>query len=166
VYLSPVDDPDEEGEGRYGGFSNGDEPRERMFEISCRRTLDSGAAAAEKKFSWGVPVGKERVESYFTVSCDRVSSLFIREREMLTCSTLIGVRSPPPASPVRRPRRRLEGIRRLRRAQTRHPYRMGLCRPARRRKPSAHRRVWVWSGVCARGRLDSGEGGRVYPRAA
>ncbi|KPI45097.1 2-heptyl-3-hydroxy-4(1H)-quinolone synthase [Cyphellophora attinorum] len=60
VYLSPVDDPEEI------GYRNADGWQERMFEISCRRTFAVEEEAEEKKFSWGVPVSKQRVGSHFT----------------------------------------------------------------------------------------------------
>jgi len=53
-YGSLVDDPSETPEG------------ERMFEIAARKVVDP-ATAVGKRFSWGVPATKERVESFFTV---------------------------------------------------------------------------------------------------
>lgn len=38
-----------------------------MFEIAARKVVDP-ATVKGKKFSWGVPATKERVESFFTVS--------------------------------------------------------------------------------------------------
>ena len=42
-------------------------PEEQMFEIAARNVIDP-ATATGKRFSWGVPATKERVESFFTVS--------------------------------------------------------------------------------------------------
>ncbi|PSS12635.1 hypothetical protein M430DRAFT_145036 [Amorphotheca resinae ATCC 22711] len=52
VYLSPVDYPSETS------------PEERMFEISVRNVIDP-ATETGKRFSWGIPVTNERVESFF-----------------------------------------------------------------------------------------------------
>lgn len=60
-YGSPVDDPSETA------------PEDRMFEIAARNVVDP-ATATGKKFSWGVPATKERVESFFTVSASSLSS--------------------------------------------------------------------------------------------
>lgn len=54
-YGSLVDDPTETAE------------EERMFEIAARKVVDPSTDLG-KKFSWGVPATKERVESFFTVS--------------------------------------------------------------------------------------------------
>jgi salicylate hydroxylase len=53
-YGSLVDDPSETPK------------EEQMFEIAARKVVDP-ATATGKKFSWGVPATKERVESLFTV---------------------------------------------------------------------------------------------------
>ncbi|KAL2067583.1 hypothetical protein VTL71DRAFT_2008 [Oculimacula yallundae] len=52
-YGSPVDDPAETAEV------------DRKFEIAARSVIDP-ATATGKRFSWGVPATKERVESFFT----------------------------------------------------------------------------------------------------
>jgi salicylate hydroxylase len=49
-----VDDPSEKS------------PDEQLFEIAARNVIDPEAATG-KRFSWGIPVTKERVESHFTV---------------------------------------------------------------------------------------------------
>lgn len=67
VYLSPVDDPEDV-----------PDEKDRMFEISCRRTLDPSGQEG-KVFSWGVPVTKERVDSHFTVR-RILSGPFVRRR--------------------------------------------------------------------------------------
>ncbi len=54
-YGSLVDDPSETGEA------------DMKFEIAARKVIDPSTALS-KKFSWGVPATKERVESFFTVS--------------------------------------------------------------------------------------------------
>ncbi len=54
----------------YGSLVDDDTetPREeQLFEIAARNVIDP-ATATGKKFSWGVPVTKARVESFFTVS--------------------------------------------------------------------------------------------------
>jgi hypothetical protein len=40
---------------------------DQQFEIAARSVIDP-ATATGKRFSWGVPATKERVESFFTVS--------------------------------------------------------------------------------------------------
>jgi hypothetical protein len=58
-YGSLVDDPDET------------PLEEQMFEIAARKVVDPTTVKG-KKFSWGVPATKERVESFFTVSLLRL----------------------------------------------------------------------------------------------
>jgi salicylate hydroxylase len=53
-YGSLVDDPAETKE------------EDQMFEIAARKVVDP-ATDLTKKFSWGVPVTKARVEGFFTV---------------------------------------------------------------------------------------------------
>jgi len=53
MYSSLVDDPSES------------KPEEQMFEIAARDVCDP-ATVTGKRFSWGVPATKERVESFFT----------------------------------------------------------------------------------------------------
>jgi salicylate hydroxylase len=50
-----VDDPSEKS------------PEEQLFEIAARNVIDPETATG-KRFSWGVPATKERVESHFIVS--------------------------------------------------------------------------------------------------
>lgn len=54
-YGSPVDNPAETSE------------EDQKFEIAARSVIDPSTAIG-KRFSWGVPETKERVESFFTVS--------------------------------------------------------------------------------------------------
>jgi salicylate hydroxylase len=54
-YGSLVDDPSET------------PPEEQMFEIAARKVVDP-AKVTGRKFSWGVPATKDRVESFFMVS--------------------------------------------------------------------------------------------------
>ncbi|KAH8600707.1 salicylate hydroxylase [Bisporella sp. PMI_857] len=53
VYFSPVDDPSETSDDK------------QMFEIACRNIINP-ATALGKRYSWGVPATKERVEAHFT----------------------------------------------------------------------------------------------------
>jgi salicylate hydroxylase len=54
VYCSPVDDPSEVA------------PEDEMFEISVRHVVDP-ETNKERRYSWGIPATKERVEVHFTV---------------------------------------------------------------------------------------------------
>lgn len=58
VYGCLVDDPSETAE------------TDMKFEIAARKVIDPSTELS-KKFSWGIPATKERVESFFTVSTDR-----------------------------------------------------------------------------------------------
>jgi hypothetical protein len=54
TYFSPVDDPSEI------------TPEKEMFEISVRYVVDP-ETDRERRYSWGIPATKERVEVHFTV---------------------------------------------------------------------------------------------------
>lgn len=69
VYLSPVDDLRDVLVPEYDS---------RFLEISARHVEDpSMVMGSQKKYSWGVPATKERVESHFTVCSNRPSNLAI-----------------------------------------------------------------------------------------
>lgn len=75
-YGSPVDNPGETPE------------EEQKFEIAARSVIDP-AAAVGKKFSWGVPATKERVESFFTVS--KISILWRAGKAKRACLISAGL---------------------------------------------------------------------------